>query len=173
MKKKIISLILILCMVLTSSLYLVACDNGGGNETEEETIKVLKVWEDGLGENRPREVTVHLLQDGRIIDTVTLSEENRWSHTWHGLPEGPSYSVAEEVVGGYSVTIRRYGITFVVTNTAMDGGEEPPTPPRPFDPDETIPETGQNWGYVLMLTAAGLLMLVIGLYVRRGDDYAA
>ena len=146
--------------------------DGGGDEWEEETIKVLKVWADGNAPDRPTSVTVHLLQDGRIYDTVTLGEEDRWSYTWHGLPTGHNYAVVEDVPNGYTVTVKRQGITFVVTNTAV-GGEEPVDPELPEDSDETIPETGQPWAYVLVLTAAGLLFLVVGLYIRRGKDHEA
>lgn len=146
--------------------------DGGGDGWEEETVKVLKVWADGDAPDRPASVTVHLLQDGRIYDTVTLGEEDRWSCTWHGLPTGHDYAVVEDVPNGYTVTVKRQGITFVVTNTAV-GGEESVDPELPEDPDETIPETGQPWAYVLLLTAAGLLFLVVGLYIRRGKDHAA
>ena len=157
-------------------------DGGGKN------IKVLKVWEDQDSPNRPEAVTVHLLSDGELMDTVELTAENRWQHTWNGLEVGHAYTVAEENVEGYTVTIQRYGITFVVTNTKRtvtppdDPGppdvpdkpvkpDVPDIPVKPVIPEEVIPETGQPWTYVLLLTAAGLLLLVVGLYIRRGMSH--
>lgn len=140
-----------------------------GDDTDEEPIKVLKVWDDGNAQNRPQEVTVYLLQDGKLIDTVVLHDQNRWQHTWQSLPAGHHYTVAEEQVDGYTVTVVRQGITFVVTNTT----KEPPIPDQPEDRPDAIPETGQPWAYVLMLAAAGLLFLVIGLSIRRGENHEA
>lgn len=152
-------------------------DVGGDDFTE---LKVLKVWEDANGENRPRSVTVHLLQDGVVIDTVELKEDDRWRHVWTDLPEGHQYTVVEEPVPGYTVTITRQGITYVVTNSRK--GHTPPPPDKPWDPGDPddpedpetfLPETGQPWAWVLLLTAAGLGLLVIGLYLRRRDQHAA
>lgn len=138
-----------------------------GGSDEKLDLKVLKVWEDGEGERRPQSVTVHLLRDGKVIDTVELSEENRWKYTWRDLPEGHRYTVVEETVPGYTVTITRQGITFVVKNTAKDLPDLPDTPSDPDLPDGPIPETGQPWHLALFLTAAGLGFLVLGLYLRR------
>ena len=144
--------------------------DGGGDGFDEETIKVLKVWDDGNAEDRPQTITVHLLQDGQICDTIELHSDNRWSHVWNNLPAGHEYTVVEDLVGGYTVSIRRQGITFVVTNTTT---KEPPIPDQPEDRPDAIPETGQPWAYVLMLAAAGLLFLVIGLSIRRGENHEA
>ena len=55
--------------------------------TEETDVKVLKIWDDADDQDgyRPDDVTVNLLADGKIIDTVTLSEENEWSYSWTKL----------------------------------------------------------------------------------------
>ena len=111
--------------------------DGGGDGQDEETIKVLKVWEDGNSQDRPQSVTVHLLRDSLVCDTVELHDGNRWNHTWKNLPTGHDYTLVEEFVDGYTVTIERHGITYVVTNTMDDVTE--PVPPD--DPDGTIPET--------------------------------
>ena len=50
-------------------------------------VRVLKVWSDaGNEEKRPESITVQLLKDGAVYDTVTLSAENHWAYTWTGLP---------------------------------------------------------------------------------------
>ena len=50
-------------------------------------MDVTKVWDDTDDQDgyRPDDVTVNLLADGKIIDTVTLSEENEWSYAWTKL----------------------------------------------------------------------------------------
>ena len=57
------------------------------HKTEETEVKVKKVWNDADDQDgyRPDDVTVNLLADGKIIDTVTLSEENEWSYSWTKL----------------------------------------------------------------------------------------
>lgn len=151
-------------------------------------LKVLKIWNDNNSKSRPASVTVHLLQDGAVYDTVTLSRDNLWRHLWTDLPEEHSWNVVEDPVPGYTVTITRQGITFVVTNTSKDTPPPPwkpedpvdPEPPEnpehpkpPIKPGETLPETGQPWAWVLLLAAAGLGLLVLGLYIRRGKQHEA
>lgn len=50
-------------------------ENTPGNSTV--TRRVLKVWKDNK-ENRPKEITVQLIGDGKVVDTVKLSEGNSW-----------------------------------------------------------------------------------------------
>lgn len=111
------------------------------------SITVRKVWddEDDAQHFRPAAITVHLLMDGEVISTVTLSEENGWTYTWEGLEDGHSYTVEEEVPQNY-IASYSYGETeIVITNTAK------------------LIQTGQlNWP-VPVLAGAGLLALIIGL----------
>lgn len=94
------------------------------------TRKVLKVWEDdGHEQDRPGEVIVQLLRDGKVYDTVTLNAANNWRHTWKGLNDRYAWTLAEKETEGYSVKITREGITFVVTNTYS--GESPNVSPPP------------------------------------------
>lgn len=120
-------------------------------------LKVLKVWDDNGSESRPTSVVVHLLADGEVYDTVTLSAENDWRHTWSELSAGRVWSVAEEVPEDYTVSITMEGTTFVVTNTA----DVPPPPP----PD--IPQTGLTWWPVPVLVFAGLALIVAGVLMRK------
>ncbi len=85
---------------------------------ETTTIQVQKTWEDGDDADglRPDAVTVHLLADGQELQTVTLTAENDWSHTFADLPvyrEGEKivYTVTEEPVEGYKATIDGFAIT--------------------------------------------------------------
>lgn len=97
--------------------------------------KVLKVWEDNGNETlRPEQVVVQLLRNGIVWDTVTLSEKNNWRYLWTNLNAGDIWQVVEKSVpDGYTVSISREGITFVMTNTYHP--EEPDTPDKPDEPN--------------------------------------
>ena len=130
------------------------------------TRKVLKVWDDdGAGDSRPQEITVELLRNGKVYDTVKLSEKNNWRYTWLDLDADARWSVTEKTVSGYTVSITREGITFVVTNTKKpDRTDTPDTPVKPSNPSKpsspakpTLPQTGAVWWHVEALALSGLL----------------
>ena len=145
---------------------------------DDNTIdrKVLKVWaDDGHEKDRPKEVIVQLLRDGKVYDTVTLNAANNWRYTWTALNDRYTWTIVEKELEGYTVEVTREGITFVVTNTYNEEIPDGPTPTAPTTPDKpttptkpTLPQTGQLWWPVPVLIAAGLLFVVIGLVRRRG-----
>ena len=82
------------------------------------TRKVLKVWDDkGYESERPKEITVQLLRDGKVYETVTLNKDNNWRHTWSGLDDRYEWVVVEKEPSGYTVKTERDGVTYVITNT--------------------------------------------------------
>ncbi len=147
--------------------------------------KVLKIWDDEGCENlRPQSVTVQLLRDGVVYDTVTLSDSCNWRYEWNMLDARHSWMVVEEIPVYYSVEIYREGITFVITNTRSEVVEvDPPTesdddeplppdeveiPPEEPTPDEPIlPQTGQLWWPVPVLAFGGLTCIALGMLRRR------
>lgn len=134
------------------------------------TIKVLKRWDDKEHEKeRPKEIKVQLYCDGSLYETVTLNAKIRWSYTWTGLKKNHDWKLVEEPVEGYQSEITRIGNTFVVTNTYCP---EKPTPSQPTKPaNPKLPQTGQLWWPVPLLTAAGLFLIVLGLLRRKGTGY--
>ena len=86
---------------------------------EPLNLLVVKVWDDKeVGDiHRPVSVTVHLLRNGEKFDTVVLSEDTSWRHTWNDLDRGYNWSVAEEVPEKYTVSINLHGTQFIITNT--------------------------------------------------------
>ena len=142
-------------------------------EPETVTRKVLKVWDDdGYEADRPKEITVYLLRNGKVWDTVKLSAKNNWRYTWSGLDSGARWTVSEEDLDGYTTSLSREGITFVLTNTVRPNTpEKPDKPANPGKPSQpgrpTLPQTGALWWLVGMLTAAGLVFLILGALDRK------
>lgn len=165
--------------------------------------RVLKVWDDaGAEEDRPQSVTVLLLCDGEVYDTVTLSAENGWRWEWSGLDSAHYWTVVELTPSGYRVIVTQEGITFVITNTRTPDTPTPDTPdtptpdtpdtpdtpapdtptpdtpdtpdtPTPNTPDTpTLPQTGQLWWPVPLLLIAGAALMLAGLRRRRTQDEA-
>ena len=145
--------------------------------------KVLKVWKDGEGGNRPQSIRVQLLKNGKVEETVTLSAKNNWRYSWDNLDAAEEWQVVEkETPEGYKVTVTREGITFVMTNT-WDEPEEPPKEPPGKPPEEPpeeppepgteipeepvpkgpkLPQTGQLWWPVPLLALAGMALFLAG-----------
>lgn len=145
------------------------------DDNDTVTRKVLKVWDDdGAEDRRPREITVELLKNGRVYDTVKLSEKNNWRCTWSDLDADARWSVTEKTVSGYTVSITREGITFVVTNTKTpDRTDTPPKPSNPSKPSNpakpTLPQTGAVWWHVEALALSGLVFLILGALDRKAE----
>lgn len=122
--------------------------------------KVQKVWkDDGNEEKRPEKIAVQLLENGTVVDTVTLSKENNWEYTWENLDGSSRWQVAEaNVPDGYTVAITQEGTVFIMTNT------------RPSEPPPKLPQTGMLWWPVPVLACGGLLLIVIGFVRRRRGE---
>ena len=131
--------------------------------------KVLKIWDDkGYEFLRPKEISVYLFCDGELYDTVKLSNDSNWRHTWEKLDEGHRWTVSEKVPEGYTVRIAKEGITFVIENS-IEKPKPPEKPEPPKDPDEPkLPQTGQLWWPVPALFGIGLLFVAAGIFRRRG-----
>ncbi len=134
---------------------------------ETVTRKALKIWNDeGKETERPESITVDLLKNGKVYKTETLSAANGWSCIWEGLDASAFWTVTERTPEGYTVTVKREGITFAITNTCTDEQNTPTPPSR----EPSLPQTGLLWWPVYTLTSMGLLFMVIGL-IRRRSSY--
>ena len=110
--------------------YSITVNPKASQEEYHDTItrKVLKVWDDkGNETERPKEIIVQLLKDGKVYDTVTLNKDNNWRYTWASLDDRYEWLVTEKEPSGYTVKTELRGITFVITNT--------------YSPDTPIGET--------------------------------
>ena len=146
---------------------------GGDDNTVDR--EVLKVWkDDGNEDRRPDEIVVQLLRDSEVYATVTLSADNNWRYTWTGLDDDHTWRVVEyQTPESYTVMVNREGITFVMTNTCDTPPDNPPETPPPGSPSDTppdkpvLPQTGELWWPVPLLTCSGLLLFFIGWTRRR------
>lgn len=89
------------------------------NPGETLTRGVIKIWDDeGYEDARPDHVSVDLLRDGDVYDTVVLHDGNNWRHVWAGLPSNSYYAVVEDCPSEDCVTsIALEGTTFCIVNT--------------------------------------------------------
>ena len=87
-------------------------------EPEAAELTVNKVWQDD-GADRPEAITVYLLRDGELADTVEITADMNWTYTWEELPAGYSWSVVEGNVPGYTTEYAVDGTVVTVTNTKM------------------------------------------------------
>lgn len=76
--------------------------NGTTFTNEKGATRPLTVKKKWLGtENLPESITVDLLKDGVVIDTVTLTAEMGWTYTWENLAKNGEYTVYEHPIPGY------------------------------------------------------------------------
>ena len=138
--------------------------------TQTVVRRALKIWDDeGHEEERPPEIVVQLLRDGEIYDTASLTAENDWRCSWSELDAAFRWEVVEKECPGYTVKAEKNGVTFTLTNTYVPT-ETTPEKPKPPAPKPRLPQTGQLWWPVPLLSAAGLILLLIGVRKRKSHE---
>ena len=127
-------------------------------------LKVVKVWKDACHpERRPKSITIQLLCDGTVTETITLPHNGKWQYTFTNLNMSHTWTVKEErVTGYYDPKYTAQNGVIKITNTCNRPGKHH---------SGHLPQTGQLWWPVPVLLSAGLLLVVIGLVRRREDDY--
>ena len=109
--------------------------------TEKISVPVKKVW---VGKEADS-ATIKLLADGTEKESVTLTKDDNWEHTFSNLPKYADdgheieYTVDEVHIDGYSTTISGTAATgFTITNTILITPVPPVTPtpvaPSPINP---------------------------------------
>lgn len=118
---------------------------------------VVKVWKDsGFEEKRPGSITVRLLRDGAVYDRVVLSAKNNWRYTWTGLLPNANWTVEEVVPENYTMELQESEGVFTLTNHR-----------------KTIDQTGFVWWPVAVICGSGILLVIVGYFLRRrGRDEA-
>ena len=85
--------------------------------SDQTSVVVTKGWKDDEAKDRPDAITVHLLQNGKVIDTVEVTAENNWTYEFTDLEAYDDngvayvYTVEEEAVEGYETIIDGHDIT--------------------------------------------------------------
>ena len=139
---------------------------------EKVEVSVTKIWsgdDDSLV--RPVSITVYLLCDGAVYDSVTLNRRNNWTYIWQGLPADHLWRVSEaQVPQDYTVLVHRNGNDFVIVNTydRPEEYEEIPDDDVPLDKPK-LPETGTLQWIVPLLLGAGAVLFLLGLLRRRRE----
>lgn len=114
------------------------------------SITIRKVWNTDASTPAAQEVTVQLLRDGAVLQTVTLNSANNWQVTLEAMPESDGYSIREVgVPKGFTATYQQKGYVFTVTNTS------------------TLAQTGQVIWPIPVLAGCGLMFLWLGLALLR------
>lgn len=126
--------------------------------TPNTHYSVVKLWKDtGNEQQRPQSVTVEIMKDGEVYETVVLSQENQWSYRWTVPHDNSIWSVVEkDVPSGYKVSISENATGFVITNTKT----------TPTDP----PDTGDVFPLGLctaVLCISGLGLVLLGALRER------
>ena len=115
-------------------------------------INVKKVWNTSTNNtnhviNIPENITVELLLDNKVIDTIILSKENDWKYTWKDLEKSDMYTVKEiKVPKGYTATYENIDNTVVITNT------------------KTLVQTGNNNYLALIIGLFGVTFIMLGIF---------
>ena len=110
-------------------------------DTEKTYISVKKYWKSN--EKTPDRITVSLIMDGVIADSVILGAENNWYFKWENLDKNHSWSIVEaDVPEGYKVSYITSQMTVIITNTDTEYEDETTTVPEDTtSPDDTtVPE---------------------------------
>ena len=120
-------------------------------------ITIRKVWNTDKSTEAAKSITVQLLQNGNVIKTAILSEENHWQVTYSDLPASDAYSIKEvDVPKGFTATYKQNGYVFTVTNTS------------------TLIQTGQLTWPIPVLAVSGMLLIAIGITLlqKKGKSNA-
>lgn len=161
------------------------------------SVKVTKGWDDNNSESRPDSITVHLLQNGEVIETVQVTATDNWVYEFTDLPaydkDGVAYiyTIEEDEVDGYVTTIDGYNIT---NTSTVEDPEDPEDPKdnteKPVDKDDNdkdsvtvggkkdktdgnkLPKTATNM-FNILVVGIGLLGLgsVLVIYRRKKETH--
>ncbi len=124
-------------------------------------LEALKVWGDSATNLHAKDfVTVELYENGTLYDTQILSKNNNWRCKWSNLKSGSSWSIKENGITGYIGTVEQKGDCFIITNTPENPKHTPPA---------VIPQTGLLLWPVPVLSISGVLLIFIGIYLKRKD----
>ena len=139
-------------------------------EKDDGTISyaVEKVWKGDNSLNRPKQVTIQLLRDGKVYDAVELNPENGWQYTWQQLEKGHRWQVTEkETTEEYTVLVSQSGQTFTITNTFV-----PQDNPDAEESKGERPQTGDSRQSEILLLGGSAALILSGIVNRRKTKHS-
>ena len=94
---------------------------------EKTEVSGSKTWDDADNQDgkRPASITVHLLANGSLVDSKTVSAADAWSYRFSDLPkykngEVITYSISEASVAGYTTRVDQFNLINSYTPEKMD-----------------------------------------------------
>ncbi|HAM1690170.1 TPA: Cna B-type domain-containing protein [Listeria monocytogenes] len=147
------------------------------DEKNVTTASGTKTWVGDNEKTRPASIEVQLLQNGKAYGTpIKVTAKSNWKYNFTNLPEKDktgekySYTVSEKQVSGYSVKVKGMDLTNtkVTKTTPKDTPKNTPKDTHSTNkPSKTkkLPGTGDTNG--MLLFAGGLVLLFLGLHLRR------
>ena len=150
------------------------------------------IWNDNNYSGRPKQVKVGTYRNEGLHTVVTVKRDAKpslsyadgtvyavslssantltdtgynWRYSWEEEDETAIWAVLEDVPSGYTATYDREGNTFYIINTRKDPG-----PGGSGSSGGKLPQTGQVWWPVPVLTLAGIALLMAG-WIRRKESW--
>src|SRR5699024_11534704 len=144
--------------------------------SELKSITVTKSWIDNDSSADPNEITVDLLANGEIIQTVKITAATDWAYQFENLPaydeQGKAivYSIMEHEVEGYETTIDGFDITNrSVKEDATDGLSS-----EQDNEGQTMPKTATAIYNTLLISLvfllAGVALFIINKRRNRSSN---
>ncbi len=134
---------------------------------ETTTVSGAKTWEDNNNQDgtRPESITIHLLANGKVVATKTVTEADGWAWSFENLPKYVcgkliTYSITEETVKDYTTTYNGYNVvnthapaktSITVTKAWADGNDQDGI--RPNDITVVLVKNGQPTEQTLVLSS--------------------
>ncbi|MDM5192287.1 Cna B-type domain-containing protein [Bacillus hominis] len=100
------------------------------NKLKTTSVAGTKTWKDDKVKDRPDNIKVDLLQNGKVIATKEVTAANDWKYEFEKLPavdnEGKvyKYEVKEQPVSGYQSKVNGYDITNIKIHEATEVEEQ-------------------------------------------------
>lgn len=128
---------------------------GGETHDPNPSISVSKKWENMTGAQKPSQIEVELYKDGTLHDTVVLNSENNWRHEWEYMDPDARWAVKEKgQLKDFEVNYKKSHYDFTITNTYVGKKTE-------------LPDTGISYTNVALVSAAGVLFILLGVTFRE------
>lgn len=127
-----------------------------------EKIKytTLKEWIDS-GKKRPESIDIDIYEDGILVESTKLSNDNNWTYEWITDDDGSNWTVVERnIPEGYKVSILNQKRNFIIINKDSNYQEENP---------KTLDDI-KLYFYIFMGSLIGLILLAISIFKNNKNN---